>query len=196
MCKILVLCVEHRNSWLLSLSSCLQWEMGATLQVPTSRPPSFCGSASSCADELLTLVNPGSSVPSFSPSGPVPGLCRAGCSGCRGQILLSILPLQNRFRGTSRVILDPSPSSSGLIFPMSLLATHENIVIPEEVTSTFGESQRFPMSEAASGIEHAQPGGNLEGWTMGLLKSQGWLPSPGPRCFPTPQLQNSTGIQD
>lgn len=36
---------------------------------------------------------------------------------------------------------------------MSLLATHENIVIPEEVTSTSGEFQRFPVSEAASGIE-------------------------------------------
>lgn len=48
---------------------------------------------------------------------------------------------------------------------------HENIVIQEEVTSTFGESQSFPVSKAASGIEHTQPGGNLEGWTSGLLKA-------------------------
>lgn len=79
---------------------------------------------------------------------------------------------------------------------MSHLATHGNTVIPEEVTSTFGEPQSFPVSEAASGIEHAQLGGNLEGWTMGLLKPRGWLPSPGPRCFLTPQLQNSTGVKD
>lgn len=51
------------------------------------------------------------------------------------------------------------------------LATHENIVISEEVTGTFGESQSFPVSKAASGIEHAWPGGNLEGWTLRLLKA-------------------------
>lgn len=56
-------------------------------------------------------------------------------------------------------------------------AAQENIVIPEEVTSTFGESQSFPVSEAASGIEHAQRGGNLEGWTLGLLRPQGRLPN-------------------
>lgn len=76
---------------------------------------------------------------------------------------------------------------------MSHLATRGITVIPEEVASTLGESQSFPVSEAASGIEHAQPGGNLEGWTVGLLKPQEWFPSPGPRCFLTPQLQIPQG---
>lgn len=56
-------------------------------------------------------------------------------------------------------------------------AAQENIVIPEEVTSTFGESQSFPVSKVASRIEHAQCGGNLEGWTLGLLRPQGRLPN-------------------
>lgn len=67
---------------------------------------------------------------------------------------------------------------------MNHLATHKNIVILEEVTSTFGESQSFSVNEAASGIEHAQPGGNIEGWTLGLLKASRAVTQLRPKMFP------------
>lgn len=99
------------------------------------------------------------------------------------------------------MISDPSPSSPAAeLFPQTTSPHTENIVIREEVTGTFGESRTFPMREAASGIEHAQPGGNLEAWTFGLLKaSRGGHPrikDRGRRRFLTPQLQNSTGVKD
>lgn len=97
------------------------------------------------------------------------------------------------------MISDPSPSSPAVeLFPWTTSPHTENIVIREEVTGTWGESQTFPVREAASGIEHTRPGGNLEGGTSGLLKaSRGGHPRiERQRRFLTPQLRNSTGVKD
>lgn len=136
--------------------------------------------------------------PSLSPS-------REGCSG-RSQLILPWpgerfpdIPLWSGFWGASRVISDPSLSSPAVeLFPWTTSLHAENIVIREEVTGTWGESQTFPVREAASGIEHTRPGGNLEGWTPGLLKaSRGGHPRiEHRRRFLSPQLRNSTGVKD
>lgn len=44
----------------------------------------------------------------------------------------------------------------------------ENIVIREEVTGTFGESQTFPVREAASGIEQLSLEEILRGGPLGF----------------------------
>ena len=136
---------------------------------------------------------------------PAPSPSREGCSGLSQLIppwpgeRFPNIPLQSGFWGASRVISDPSPSSPAVeLFPWTTSPHTENIVIREEVTGTWGESQTFPVREAASGIEHTRPGGNLEGGTSGLLKaSRGGHPRiERQRRFLTPQLRNSTGVKD
>lgn len=151
---------------LLSASSCLQGEVGGW-----GPPPPPVVAAPQLCRRLLTLVNPESPVPSSSPAPPCLPPERAAqdshsSSPPRPGERFPNIPLRSGFWGASRVISDPSLSSPAVeLFPWTTSPHTENIVIREEVTGTWGESQTFPVREAASGIEHTQPGGNLEGWT-------------------------------
>lgn len=73
------------------------------------------------------------------------------------------------FWGAASAVSDPWPTgrvAGFLAYTASPRA--ENIVIREEVTGTFGESQTFPVREAASGIEQLSREEILRGGPLGF----------------------------